>query len=402
MHIDLNSCFASIEQLADPHLRGKPIAVAAYDSPRGCIIAPSIEAKKLGIKVGMRVQEGRQICRQLVILQPDPDKYRSVHVKLKRLLCEYTDDISPKSIDEFVLNLEGYPAFKLGLARVAQEIKDRIRAEVGESLTVSIGIAPNRFLAKTAAGLHKPDGLDEINLQNYQAIYAQLRLMDLCGIKHQNCLRLQHVGVYTLDEFYRATPRQLKAAFQSVAGYWWYMRLRGWEIDAIDFSRRSFGNSFALPQQQSNPEELAPILHKLIEKTGQRLRKGQYACRGVHVALMYNDGTHWHRGMSLGRDVFDSREIYRCAFRLLCAAPYRKPVSILAESVYDLRQVQYLQLNLFENVEAQQQLTSALDNICCKWGNFIITPARMLGTSELVPDRISFGSVKELEEAIRG
>jgi DNA polymerase IV len=123
LHIDLNSCFASIEQQADPFLRGKPIAVAAYDSPGGCIVAPSVEAKQYGVKPGMRVKEGRLLCPGLVVLQPDPNKYRAIHLQFKTLLGTYTDRITPritpKSIDEFVLDLQGVPALRLGMVNVA-------------------------------------------------------------------------------------------------------------------------------------------------------------------------------------------------------------------------------------------------------------------------------------------
>src|SRR3989344_7875013 len=92
LHVDLNSCFATIEQQANPHLRGKPIAVAAYDTPRGCIVAPSVEAKRLGVKVGMRVSEGRLLCPSLLVLTPDPAKYKSVHLALRKVISTYTDD----------------------------------------------------------------------------------------------------------------------------------------------------------------------------------------------------------------------------------------------------------------------------------------------------------------------
>ncbi|KKT68577.1 MAG: DNA-directed DNA polymerase, partial [Microgenomates group bacterium GW2011_GWC1_44_37] len=176
MHIDLNSCFATIEQQANPLLRDKPIAVAAYDSPNGCILAPSVQAKKLGIKVGMRVKDGRLLCPDLIVLPSDPDKYRSVHLGLKKVLSVYTPDIVPKSIDEFVLNFAGTPALRRDLFLIGQEVKDRIRKEVGDYLTVSIGLGPNRFLAKTASNLHKPDGLDEINKNNFLKIYESLTL----------------------------------------------------------------------------------------------------------------------------------------------------------------------------------------------------------------------------------
>ncbi|MBU1133155.1 DNA polymerase IV, partial [Patescibacteria group bacterium] len=131
MHVDINSCFATIEQQANPSLRGKPVAVAAFDSPSGCILASSIEAKKLGIKTGFRVKEGKLICPDLIVLEPDPPKYRDVHLKLRNLLRTYTENVIPKSIDEFVLNLEGYPAYKKGMFSVGKEIKKRIKNEVG-------------------------------------------------------------------------------------------------------------------------------------------------------------------------------------------------------------------------------------------------------------------------------
>src|SRR3989304_5030828 len=171
MHLDLNSCFATIEQQANPHLRGKPVAVAAYTTPPGCIVAPSVEAKGYGIKVGMRVKEGKFLCPGLIVLAPDPWKYRNVHLGLRRIISDYTDKFYPKSIDEFVLNLEGYPCYNKGMFNVGKEIKERIKKEIGEWITVSIGIAPNRFLAKTAAGIHKPDGLDEINKDNFLETY---------------------------------------------------------------------------------------------------------------------------------------------------------------------------------------------------------------------------------------
>ena len=128
MHIDLNSCFATIEQQANPFLRGKPVAVAAFTSPGGCILAASIEAKRIGIKTGMRVKDGRAIYSKLVVLPPDPWKYRNVHLKLRKLISDYTNDFSPKSIDEFVLNLKDYPALKdCSIKLVAQDIKRRIK-----------------------------------------------------------------------------------------------------------------------------------------------------------------------------------------------------------------------------------------------------------------------------------
>ena len=398
MHIDLNSCFATIEQQANPHLRGKPVAVAAYTTGSGCIIAPSIEAKRYGIKVGMRVKDGKLIYPGLIVLAPDPWKYRNVHLALRRIISDYTDNFVPKSIDEFVLNLEGYPSFDKGMLEVAREIKERIKKEIGEWLTVSVGVAPNRFLAKTAAGLHKPDGLDEINKGNFRQIYSGLTLTDLCGIKIRNAARLNNLGIYSVLDFYKAPYFRLKTAFESILGYYWYLRLRGWEIDDVLFARKSYGNSFALPKPLISIEELSPILSKLVNKMGGRFRHAGYKAQGVHLSLAYRDGGYWHKGMTTAKVLFDSRDIYKVALRLLTRCPYRKAVRELAVSVFNLTSETSLQLEFFDDLEKKKRIVGAIDDLNERWGDFVITPARMINTKEVVMDRIAFGGVKELEE----
>ena len=399
MHIDLNSCFASIEQQANPLLRGKPVAVAAYATPRGCIIAPSVEAKKNGVKVGMRVGEGKSICPDLIILPPDPWKYRFIHLKLRNLLAGYTNRLVPKSIDEFVLDFDEYPVLSgSSMRNVAGEIKLRIKREIGEWIRVSIGIAPNRFLAKLASSFNKPDGLDEIDRANFLNCYLGLELTDLPYIKLQNAARLNSMGIFTVLDFYNAPLWRLKAAFRSVCGYYWYLRLRGWEIDDVDFTRRSFGNSYALPNPLSSPREISPILSKLVEKMGSRLRKSGYRARGVHLAVFYKDGYFWHRGKNCGKIFFDSRDIFREAFGIFCESPYKKPIRNLAVSVFDLVKKDFLQLEIFSDISRKRNLIAAVDIANEKWGSFVVTPGRMLGTNSMVHDRISFGSVKEIED----
>lgn len=400
MHIDLNSCFATIEQQANPLLRGRPIAVVAYDSPKGCILAPSIEAKKMGIKTGMQVREGKLLCPQLQILEPDPWKYRNIHVQLRDLISQYTTCFSPKSIDEFILDLEGFPSFKLGMHQIGLEIKQKIKSQIGEWLTVSIGIGPNRFLAKLAANLKKPDGLEEINAKNYQQIYSKLSLVDLNGIKNASAIRLNNASIYNLDDFYHASIDHLQSAFQSILGYYWYLRLRGWEIDDVDFGRKSFGNMYSLPIIASTPEMISPILHKLVEKCSFRMRRAGFTARGVHVALLYKNHTFWHHGSVVKDWLFSSNDIYKYAYKIMVSSPYRLPVDNLSVSLFDLRKSSFSQLDLFNQLTKKINLTQALDKINEKWGNFVITPAMMLGTQDNVVDRVAFGNIKELEQFI--
>lgn len=402
MHLDLNSCFATIEQQANPKLRNKPVAVAAYASPGGCILAASYDAKRLGVKTGMRVREGRLLCPNLIVLSPDPNKYRTVHHRLKMLLNEYTDVVIPKSIDEFVLDFTRSPYLKSGMESIAGEVKQRIKSDIGEWLTVSVGIAPNRYLAKIGAGLKKPDGLNVISQSNFLEVYEKLQLTDLTGIKRRNALRLNRLGMYTVLDFYNAQAALLRQAFSSVVGFWWYLRLRGWEIDDVEWGRRSYGNSFALPQPLMTAYELAPILQKLVEKMGFRLRKAGYKARGVHLAISYRNGEFWHHGHSFSEVLFDSRDIYKIAHSLLLSSPLDKTVAILAVSVFNLQRDTVCQLSLFEDLMKKERVVEAVDEINKEWGNFVVTPAHMLGTEKLVPDRIAFGGVKELEEIVIG
>jgi DNA polymerase-4 len=392
MHLDLNSCFATVEQQANPYLRGKPIAVAAYVSPKGCILAPSIEAKRYGIKTGMRVAEGKLLYPGLIVLPCDPAKYRNIHLKFRKLLCHYTRDVTPKSIDEFVLEFKR----AAHLPMVAREIKQRIKAEIGDWLSVSIGIAPNRYLAKVASGLHKPDGLDLIDKNNFLDVYVGLGLTELPYIKTRNAVRLNSMGIFSVVDFYTSSLWKLKAAFASINSYYWYLRLRGWEIDAVEFARRSYGNSYALPKPFVSLTELSPILSKLCEKMGFRLRRAGYYARGIHLAVGYRDGSFWHKGVSYPESFFDSREIYKGALRILALSPYKKPVRDLAVSCFNLKKGDRLQLSLFEDVLKRESLVKAVDKVNERWGSYILAPARMLTAPDAVPDRIAFGQPAEL------
>jgi DNA polymerase-4 len=398
MHVDLNSCFATIEQQANPLLRGKPIAIAAYNSPNGCVVAPSIEAKQYGIKTGMTVRDARLLYPGAIVRTPDPAKYRAVHLIFCKIFRDYSPDVAPKSIDEAVIDLtDTLCLFKGTVVDIGQEIKKRFKVEIGEWMQCSIGVSTNRFLAKLAASLHKPDGLDIINHANVLEVYKRVSLLDLNGINTRFQARLNAQGIFTPMEFYEAPLDLLKKqVFQSILGYYWYMRLRGWEIDAIDFKRKSFGNTYALQQQTNNPRELARLLMKLCEKTGRRLRKAAYSALGVHVSCVYTDLSHWHTGRKFDTPVYTTRDIYIKAMRLLNTSSYTKLVRNLAVSVYDLIPSTDEQLELFSS--PTHAVSEAMDKINDRWGEFVITPALIMGMDDIILDRIAFGGVKELQE----
>jgi len=178
--------------------------------------------------------------------------------------------------------------------------------------------------------------------------------------------------------------------------YYWYLRLRGHEIDAVDFKRKSFGNTYALGKQTNDPRELAKLLMKLCEKTGRRLRRARYSAQGVHVSCVYTDLSWWHIGRKFDVSLYTTRDIYIKALRLLNGSGYTKHVRNLAVSVYDLIPSTSEQLELFSS--RTHAVAEAMDKINDRWGEFVITPALMMGMGDIILDRISFGGVKELEK----
>ncbi len=416
MHVDLNSCFATVEQQANPLLRGKPVVVAAYVTSGGCVLAASREAKTLGIKTGMRVGDAKSICRTVVVLPSDPWKYRFVNRKLLSLFSTYTPDVEVKSIDEMVLILDHSSILERyrkqgmnhseSMRRIGLEIKARIKQEIGEWLTVSVGIAPNRYLAKIAACLHKPDGFDEINKDNVETILETLKLEELTGIKTGYGSRLRFYGIDSALAFYHASPDTLGHAFHSIIGNHWWKRLHGWEADpSTRFARsgqvqKSFGQSYALytPYVPSDTRT-HQILCQLVEKMGRRLRAENYTAQGIHVSCLFRDYSYWHKGRKLTDALFAGSDLYEASLQTLHEAP-DKPVRILAVSCHYLDTQDHEQRKLFVDDEKKHALTSALDKIQDRWGEFSVMSARMLAMEHNIMDRIAFGGVKGLEAMV--
>jgi DNA polymerase-4 len=393
MHIDLNSCFATVEQQAHPHLRGKPIVIAAYPTPGGCILAPSIEAKKIGIKTGMRVREGKEIFPDLIVRTPDTALIRDVHQKFKRICLEYSPNVIPKSIDEVVMNFSKTPALIQGLINIGREIKRRFKEEIGEWISCIVGISTNRFLAKTAASLHKPDGLDVIDYKNLKNTYEKLTLTDLTGINTRVEFRLNQVGIFTPLDFLKAPDSFLrKVVFKSIVGHYWYLRLRGFEVDDFESTRKSFGQDYALAKKTKDLDELKKIIMKLCEKMGRRLRAAENCASGFHLGLVYDDWSYWHKGHKFKEYSYTTQELFSKIMGIFFQQPLAKTVAKIAVSCFDLQPISNMTLNLFEtDVEKKRSLSKALDKINDRYGEYVIYPGLMINMKNKILDRIAFG-----------
>jgi DNA polymerase-4 len=414
MHVDINSCFATVEQQANPLLRGRPVAVAAYVKDYGCILAASVEAKRLGIKTCMRVREAKMLARDLVVLPPDPDKYRHVNRALRTLLETYTPDVSVESIDEMVIQLQQETR---DMQQVAKEIKLRIKQEIGDWITVSIGIAPNRYLAKVASGMQKPDGLVTITKENIQDVFGSLKLEDLCGIKEGNATRLRASGIATPLAMLEASPKALQWALRSIVGYHWWMRVHGYEdgsrykaFGSTEGEQKSFGQSHAL-EQPKTPEdtELWHVLAQLVSKMARRMRQDGYVAFGTGVSLVFADRSVWGAQQKSRVGLFADDDFYKRARTLLTQAPLQ-PVRILGVSCYDLQSGVRVQQSLFGEDDRKRSIIQAMDRIHDRFGEYTLTFGRVLSPrlnedhktgkvyrgANRVLDRISFGKIRSL------
>jgi len=404
MHIDLNSAFASIEQQAYPLLRGKPVGVCSYLSPGGIVLAASYEANPKGIGTGTPKREAKTLCPNMVFLMPDPDKYFYINAKLYALLHQYTNDLTPLSIDEFAMDFtRSRKLIRKPLELVATEIKQRIKAEIGDWIRVNIGIGTNRFLAKTAAGLNKPDGLDVISSHNLEDIYRSLSLRDLCGINYRYEARLNVGGIFTPLDFLNADIELLhKQVFKSIEGYRWYQRLRGWEVDSVQYGRKSFGNDYALYAPTDDQQAVSRLLMKLSEKTGRRLRSSGFHARGAHVWLLYDDYSYWHKSSRVKNILYSTQDIFNAVQRILNQQPNAKPISKLGLSVFALEPTYPEQLELFDTAYTRQRkVAHAVDRMNDRYGEFTVVPASMMNMADTIIKRVPFGATKDLQTAYR-
>ena len=399
MHIDLNSCYAILEQQANPLLRHKPVGIAAYDSPRGFVLAASYEAKRLGINL-MRVRDAKAICPEIIILTPDPEKYFDAHRRFRAVLERYTSEVTPKSVDEFVVDFRGSRALGDGrsLADVGYQIKKDIKKSLGEYVTVNIGIAPNRFLAKVAAGLHKPDGLDVITHKNLRDVYEKLELVDLPGINYRFKARLNLAGIFTPLQFLDSQVFTLKKqVFHAITGYYWYLRLRGYEIDAEKFRTRSFGNDYSVGEKTDDPQKVARLLMKLCEKTGRRLRKHDYQGQGIFLGLGFENGAWWGKGNRTKTLLYSTQDIYFHALRLMRTVEFPARVTHINIAVYDVIPASPIQLGLFDGTRWDtRSLTRSADKINDTYGEFTVVPASMANMQNVIIKRVPFGSVRDI------
>jgi len=405
MHIDLNSCFATVEQQARPLLRNRPVGVTNRKTTYSCIIAASYEAKALGVKVGMRSDEALRLAPGIIIVETDPPKYHYVYQKLMAIMHSYSPNVTMKSIDEGIIDFHGTRQHlnTRSLADIGMEIKQRLKDDVGSYMKCNIGIAPNRFLAKQAASLHKPDGLDIINHTNLRSTLAGLNLTDLTGIAERNQARLNAVGIYTPLQFLDTSSETLhRLVFHSVCGDDWYQKLRGWEVDDHESQTKSVGRQYVLEDKHLSREAINARLEYLCESTGVRLRSKNLCARGILVYARYTSGDSWYDRKMFKTTFYSNAEIYRRAILVFNRRPSEGSVKEIGVTCYGLEPSSSGQMSLLDEVSKERWLSDTVDSINQQYGEFTMTFASSFSSRTIVKQKIPFGGTQYLALLSRG
>jgi DNA polymerase-4 len=408
MYIDLNSCFATIEQQARPRLRGKPVGIINRMAKNTSLIAASIEAKKMGVKVGMRAEEAKQIAKNIIFAETEPSKYIFVHNKLKNILKSYSSCIEMKSIDEGLIDLSKADQKTRSKTPkdLANEIKTRLKNEVGCYMKCSIGFSYNRFLAKLAGELHKPDGINAITQENIVGIFSNLKLTDLPGINQKLKQRLKTYGITNPVELLNAKEATLRVlVMNSIEGTKWYFRLRGVEVDERVNDTKSIGRQFVLAPN-TNVEDAKMRLTHLAEDIGFRLRSQNLYARGIYVWItfnLYGNPKTIHKNILQKHTICSDAEIIKLTKELfnqiIQEAPDQNP-RIIGVTAYKLEKEEEKQLDLFnKNNEKAKKISKTIDEINQKFGARTIHSAYTLKTNDMHA-KIPFGSTRYLDKNI--
>lgn len=296
--VDFNSYFASVEQLLEPGLRGRPVAVVPVVTDSTCCIAASKEAKCRGVKTGTGVREAKQLCPGIALIESRPEEYVRLHHRLVAAVesCTHVEEVM--SIDEMWCRLTGRQCQRSEAEELAREIKAAI-ARVAEEespvgrhaisaasiLTGSIGIAPNGWLAKVASDMQKPDGLVVIEQNDLPHKLHALELRDFCGIGPNMERRLRECGIRTVERLCSATEKELRRAWNGVQGARVWRLLRGEEVPRPPVHKRVIGHSHVLSPELRNEEGARAVCHRLIQKAAMRLRKAGYCAGGLQLSV---------------------------------------------------------------------------------------------------------------------
>ncbi len=379
MHVDMDAFFASVEQRVNPAWRGRPLVVCG-GGKRTVVAAASYEARPYGIRSGMPLYEAQRKCSDLLVVQADIPQYVDASVRVLQILQGFTPAVEVYSIDEAFLDVTGSLMLFRGAERIARMIQERIDEEL--RLTCSIGIAPNKLLAKLASGMHKPNGLQVIREEEISALLEDLPVEEVWGIGPRLATYLHEMGISTCGQLGRIPLGILERRF-GLIGTMLYRMARGVDDSSVaPFGAapdaRSIGHSMTLDQDVQGKEEIAWYVFLLAEMVGRRLRSGGYAGRTVVLTLRYSDFCTFSRRMTMKRYITTGPEIHELAMRILDGIRLRDAVRLVGVSLANLVKGR-VQIPLFEGERKGEELALAMDRVNDRYGEFTLSWGPLLG-----------------------
>ena len=372
LHIDLNCFYASVEQIYDPFLKGKPVAIAGNPKERrGIIITCSYEARAKGVYTTMNVGEARRKCPKLIVLPPNFDRYRAASKSFFNLLKEYSEILQPVSIDEGYLQL---PIIEdQDVLQHVQNLQDRIWTEL--QLPCSIGIAPNKFLAKMASDMKKPMGITVLRKRDVPAILWPLNVIEMHGIGKRTAEKMKKLGIQTIGELAVANEYVLKQNF-GINGPRMKQKANGVDDRPVDpeaiYDTKSVGNSTTLSYDVTDRDELFGIIATLSEKVAERLKAKKLAGVTVSVMIRTADWETYTRSKSVNNAIHSKEDIAEQAWHLFHKHWNEEPVRLLGVTVSNVSAIkettQQLTFFNFEDYVKEEPIIKLVDQIEQKFG----------------------------------
>ena len=394
LYLDLNSYFASVEQHLNPKYRGRPLAVVPTIAKTTSVIAASYEAKAFGVKGGMKVAEARALCPQLILMTGRHGHYVEYHKKIMEVLESCHPITVVSSIDEVAFKLGGRDKKLENAILLAQEMKDKIRKEVGDSFTSSVGISTNRFLAKVASDMQKPDGLTIIQKKDIPKKLYRLKPQDLIGIGRNMDIRLRKAGVYTVEKLYSLSIKEMRAIWGGVGGERYYKWLRGEDLELSFEANKSVGHSHVLPPAKRTMTGVQQVGKKLLAKAGIRLRKLDAWARHLYISVSYLDRPKWKSNLKM-LECQDSFTLQEAFDQLWANVRVGTPLKV-SVTLTDLVHESERNFSFFEN-NKRVKLTKAMDTINMRWGRNTIYLGSIAESLDSAPTRIAFTSIPDME-----
>lgn len=388
LHIDFDSFFASVEQQCNPLLRNRPIGVTATNG-RTCIIASSREAKRLGIKTGTRSYDAFRICPELQLVGADFTKYWEISKKFISICKDFSPFVEVFSIDELFMDVTLSAHLYGGPESLVEVLKQRIRIEIGEVITVSVGIAPNKLLAKLASGLKKPNGMFRVYPHHLESVYRIAELQDICGIGPRIEARLRLMGVRTLLQLRKTPLSTLVSEFGNVEGHFLYDVGRGIDPRPVlhyseDPTVKSVGRQYCIPRNIHDPRVILQHVYELYEEVALKLRRLNKKARSSGLWLSGEFVLHGH--MTQTTYVDQGADLYRLGMQVLeqkyggLPTGYVRKIGVWAGYLEDTHN---LSLPLLPKDRKQAKLIKVVDQLNDKFGDHTIRNGFLLNAAKL-------------------